>query len=246
MAGEFQRARSEEQREVRRQAILRVAADMVEEMPVADLTLNELSRRVGFAKSNVLRYFESREAVLLELLDSAWQDWLRRVATELPRSVDANEPVGARYQRVASVVTASLVDDRPFCELISVSAAVLERNISIDVARRYKLAAITNINAYAELVRRALPELGEQGAFNFSAGTQVAIAGIWPLAQPSEAMLCVYDDPALAQLRLDFATALEEMLASLLAGCLARWPATASVIPDRAGGDSDPININGS
>src|SRR5256884_6007587 len=74
-SGEFQRARSDEQREIRRQAILRVAADMVAEMPVAELSLNELSRRVGLAKSNVLRYFESREAVLLELLDSAWRDW---------------------------------------------------------------------------------------------------------------------------------------------------------------------------
>src|SRR2546430_10592107 len=156
MAGqsvEFQRARSEEQREVRRQAILRAAADMVAEMPVAELTLNELGRRVGFAKSNVLRYFESREAVLLELLDSAWRDWLQRVATDLPRSVDPAEPVATRYPRIAATVAASLVDDRMFCELISVSSAVLERNISHEVARRYKLAAIANTNAFAELIR---------------------------------------------------------------------------------------------
>jgi AcrR family transcriptional regulator len=35
---------------------------MLTEMPVAQTTLDELSRRVGLAKSNVLRYFESREA----------------------------------------------------------------------------------------------------------------------------------------------------------------------------------------
>ena len=67
----FQRARSEEQREARRRAILDAAAAMLTEMPLAQVTLNELSRRAGLAKSNVLRYFESREAVLLELLDSA-------------------------------------------------------------------------------------------------------------------------------------------------------------------------------
>src|SRR6185295_16951299 len=50
--------------------ILDTAAAMLEEMPVSELSLNELSRRVGLAKSNVLRYFDSREAVLLELLDS--------------------------------------------------------------------------------------------------------------------------------------------------------------------------------
>jgi AcrR family transcriptional regulator len=228
MAGQsadFRRARSEEQREIRRQAILRVAGEMVAQMPVADLTLNELSRRVGFAKSNVLRYFESREAVLLELLDSAWRAWLQRVATDLPRSIDTATPVATRYPRVAAAITASLVDDRQLCELISVSSAVLERNISPEVARRYKLAAIANTTVFAELVHNALGELSDQGAINFAAGTVVTIAGIWPLTQPSEAMLCVYEDPAMAQLRLDFGTALEEMLTTLLAGCLARWPA---------------------
>jgi len=62
----FQRARSDEQREMRRRSILDAAAAMLTEMPVAEVTLNGLSRRAGLAKSNVLRYFESREAVLLE------------------------------------------------------------------------------------------------------------------------------------------------------------------------------------
>src|SRR5580700_5854158 len=117
----FQRARSEEQREVRRRAILDAAAAMLTEMPVTEVTLNELSRRAGLAKSNVLRYFESREAVLLELLDAAWQDWL----AELGRSLgplagtgrSAPGPVGAaadggsareRGDELAAVLAGSL------------------------------------------------------------------------------------------------------------------------------------------
>ena len=92
----FQRARSEEQREARRQAILGAAAAMLAEMPVAEVTLNELSRRAGLAKSNVLRYFESREAVLLELLDAAWQDWLTRLDHDLARAVDRAAPAAER------------------------------------------------------------------------------------------------------------------------------------------------------
>jgi AcrR family transcriptional regulator len=222
---EFRRARSDEQRELRRQAILRVAADMVAQMPVADISLNELSRRVGLAKSNVLRYFESREAVLLELLDTAWRDWLQRLGTDLPRAVDPAAPVATRYPRVAATITASLVGDRLFCELISVSSAVLEHNVSPEVARRYKLAAIANTHALADLVRAHLGELSADGATYAAAGTLIATTGIWPLTQPSKAMLSVYEDPEMAALRLDFGTALEEMLATVLAGCLARWPA---------------------
>src|SRR6516225_10128140 len=104
----FQRARSEEQRAARRQAILATAAAMLAEMPVAEVTLNELSRRAGLAKSNVLRYFESREAVLLELLDSAWQDWLVQLEAELAGAVDAGAPVAERSGQLAATVAASL------------------------------------------------------------------------------------------------------------------------------------------
>src|SRR5437016_2014934 len=137
---------------------------MLTEVPVAQISLNELSRRVGLAKSSVLRYFESREAVLLELLDQAWHDWLDRLTATLPARVDASAAASTRYQQIASVVTASLVDDRLFCELISVSSAVLERNVSPEVARRYKLAAIANTTAYADLIRVHLAELSQEGA----------------------------------------------------------------------------------
>src|SRR5450631_138175 len=104
----FQRARSEEQREARRQAILGAAAAMLAEMPVAEVTLNELSRRVGLAKSNVLRYFESREAVLLELLNAAWRDWADGLAAEVRAVVHAEQPPSARGDQVAHLVAASL------------------------------------------------------------------------------------------------------------------------------------------
>src|SRR6476469_8596374 len=104
----FKRARSEEQRTQRRRMILDTTAAMLAEMPVAQVSLNELSRRVGLAKSNVLRYFESREAVLLELLDAAWQDWLAQLDAELADAVVAGDPVASRADQLAVAVADSL------------------------------------------------------------------------------------------------------------------------------------------
>src|SRR3954451_8766472 len=125
----FKRARSDEQRALRTRTILDTAAEMLGEMPVADLSLNELSRRVGLAKSNVLRYFETREAVLLELYDATWTAWLDRLDGLLPPA-DAPGDGRQRYERVAAAMSGSLVADPLVCELISVSASVLERNVS--------------------------------------------------------------------------------------------------------------------
>jgi AcrR family transcriptional regulator len=219
----FQRARSEEQREARRQAILGAAAAMLAEMPVAEVTLNELSRRAGLAKSNVLRYFESREAVLLELLDSAWQDWLARLDAELADAVVAGEPVASRADQLAAAVAASLAARPMLCDLISAQAAVLERNVSPQVAAQYKRASIAGISALGALLLRSVPELGEPAAFRLAGAAVMTTAALWPHTQPSAAMLAAYAaDPALAAMRLDFTATLREVLEVLTAGLLAR------------------------
>ncbi len=219
----FQRARSEEQREARRRAILGAAAAMLAEMPVAEVTLNELSRRAGLAKSNVLRYFESREAVLLELLDSAWQDWLVQLEKDLAGAVDAATPLAERSGRLVTAVAASLAARPMLCDQISAQAAVLERNVSPQVAAQYKRASIAGITALGGLLLRYLPELGEHDAVRLAGATVMMAGALWPHTQPSAAMLAAYAaDPALAAMRLEFGATVREVLEVMIAGLLAR------------------------
>jgi AcrR family transcriptional regulator len=219
----FQRARSQEQREARRRAILDAAAAMLGEMRVAEVSLNELSRRVGLAKSNVLRYFESREAVLLDLLDSAWQEWLAQLERDLGAAVDAGAPPAKRGDQVAATLAASLAARPVLCDLISAQAAVLERNISPRVAAQYKRSSLANLTALGRLLHGYLAELGEHDAGRLAAGAVLVAGALWPHAQPSVAMLAAYQaDPALAAMRVDFTAAMREVLELLIAGLLAR------------------------
>jgi AcrR family transcriptional regulator len=225
MATTFQRARSEEQRAARRQAILDTAAAMLGEMPVAELSLNELSRRVGLAKSNVLRYFESREAVLLHLLDAATKEWVEQLEGALAADDGAAPQAGARERgdRLAAVVAESLAGRPVLCDLISAQAAVLERNVSARVAAEYKRAAIGNAEAMARLVHARVPELGAQDAMRFTGAAFMVTGALWTHAHPSAGMLAAYEaDPALAALRLDFTATLRETLEVLMSGLLAR------------------------
>ncbi|TYB50542.1 TetR/AcrR family transcriptional regulator [Nonomuraea sp. PA05] len=218
----FQRARSEEQRELRRRTILDTAAAMLDEMPVAEVSLNELSRRVGLAKSNVLRYFESREAVLLELLDRAWKQWIDDLPARMAAEVGEDGPAGERGDRLAAVLTRSLQERQVLCDLLGAQAGVLERNVSADLAGHFKRTAIGNVDAMARLARQHLPELGDH-AWTLCAQAIMAAAAAWTHARPSAAMLAAYDaDPSLAVLRMDFAPTLQDLLSTLVAGTLAR------------------------
>jgi AcrR family transcriptional regulator len=218
----FQRARSAEQREERRRTILDTALKMLDEMPVAEVSLNELSRRVGLAKSNVLRYFESREAVLLELLDRALREWLAEVAGEVAAGVDPDRPAPARAGAFAAVVARSLARRTVLCDLIGAQAGVLEHNVSTDVVVRFKRSALGGLDTMAELLRGAVPEVGGEAA-PVCLLAMILAGGLWTHCRPSASARAAYEaDPALAMLHLDLAPALEHGLALLITGAMER------------------------
>jgi AcrR family transcriptional regulator len=223
MATTFQRARSDEQRAIRSQAILDTAAAMLREMPVADISLNELSRRVGLAKSNVLRYFDSREAVLLELLASSAREWIAHLAAELPSAVRRRAAFPRRAEQLAAALAGSLQERPVLCDLMSAQAAVLEHNVPVETVTRYKLAALADAEVLAGLVRDALPELGDDGAWRYVVSAWVMASALWAHARPPEAVLAAYAaHERLAKSRLDLAAALEDHLVTVALGLYAR------------------------
>ena len=219
----FVRAHSPEQREVRRATILNTARSMLEEMCVADVTLNGLSRKSCMAKSNVLRYFESRESVLLELCTEALTEWVRDLEPRLAEAVDPADPASARADRVAAVIAASLAERPVLCDLMSAQASVLEHNISTDTVLRYKRNAIANVDRLAGLVGGHLPELGAENAAKFTALAALLATSTWTHAQAPPAVIAAYEsDATLAPYRLEFESTLRESLEIVLAGLLNR------------------------
>ncbi|UCM90454.1 TetR/AcrR family transcriptional regulator [Streptomyces marincola] len=218
----FQRARTEEQREIRRRAILDAASAMLDEMPVAAVTLNELSRRVGLAKPNVLRYFESREAVLLELLDRYLEEWLTELAGALSADVDEERPMAERAVAVAGTLSRSLAGRVVLCDLFGAQGGVLEHNVSVEVVARYKRASLERLAAMAGLIRAYLPELGGNATL-FCLHTMAMAGALSAYSTPPPSLRAAYEaEPELARFHLGLKDSLELSLNATLLGVLPR------------------------
>jgi AcrR family transcriptional regulator len=181
----FKRARRPEQMEARRSAILEVARAMLAEKGVGEISLRELSHRVGLAKSNVLRYFDSREAVFLEVLDEEFGSWLAELQGLLGRP-RARKPNYLNETRVATTIADSLVARPLMCELIGSMAGELERNISADFARDFKARATERTLALGALVARHLPWLPPGFPDIFAEGALMLTAGMYPFSVPTD------------------------------------------------------------
>ncbi|MET9327815.1 TetR family transcriptional regulator [Tsukamurella sp. NPDC003166] len=218
----FQRARSEEQRQERREAIMAAAAAMLCEMSVASLTLSELSRRVGLAKSNVLRYFESREEVLLEVLMRSATACIVELDDAWSAEGRDDAPVAERTEAFAAVYARVAADHPDLLDLVSAQASVLERNVSTDAIVRFKRAALAGLDALAGVLARAIPELGDDAP---AVGSLMLTLSGAVYAQAEQSRLCesAYRvDPSLAVFRVDLVPALQSAVATVIAGTLAR------------------------
>ncbi|WP_405864643.1 MULTISPECIES: TetR family transcriptional regulator [unclassified Streptomyces] len=217
----FHRARSEEQRAVRRQSILHTAAGMLDEMPVAAVSLNELSRRVGLSKSAMSLYFESREAVLLDLLSEAAARYRTETAETIPEWADPSAPAPARARQVAAGLAATFAAHPMLCELLSVQHAILEHNISVDVATRYKRSSRDAIRWLAARLRDLLPELDDERALRAAHMVIILVGALWTRSRPAPSLLAAFQaDSSLAFMHPAFTEAFEAAIATFLRGLI--------------------------
>jgi AcrR family transcriptional regulator len=217
----FQRARRPEQMAARRAAIMEAARAMLAEKSVTDISLRELSERVGLAKSNVLRYFDSREAIFLELLDQECRAWLDELENVLgnPRP---REPNYANEIRVATTIADSLAGQRLLCELLGVTAGVLERNISVDFARDFKARAHANTVAFSRLVACHLPWLAAEVVELFAEIALTLTAGMYPFSMPTDPVRMAMAEMGMLDPHARFTGGLREGLVTWLIGAAAR------------------------
>ena len=218
----FQRARSEEQREMRRRAILDTAAQMLAEMPVSQLSLNELSRRVGLAKSNVLRYFESREAVLLELVLEQAHDLFIEAGNIIMHLVDNGDTAFVRARHIASLL-ARAYDERPMlCELLGAQLSILEHNVTTETIISFKRNGYQSLAKCVTAIHEAIPELTEAEAAEVGR-LSVLLAGVfWLRSHPPQAVKEAYDiDPTLSNAPQGFVAAYKRALTIFMHGMIA-------------------------
>ncbi|MER7707735.1 TetR family transcriptional regulator [Kitasatospora sp. NPDC097605] len=221
-ASEFQRARSPQAKRQREAAILEAARALGRERGIRDVTLTDIAAAVGMHKSALLRYFETREEIFLRLTAEGWDEWSRALTARLRDTPDLGPAA------VARAFAATLAARGPFCDLLAHAPLNLERNVSLDAVRDFKLATLAAREPVTAAVRARLPALTGQDVTDLFA-TAVALAGaMWQIANPGPEVAALYRaDPRLAHAVIDLEPRLTRILTATLRG-LTAGPGTPS------------------
>ena len=227
----YQRARRPEQKLERRDAILGAARELALRDGVRAVSLADIAARVGIHKSALLRYFETREQIFLELTAEAWRDWAQALHAGLDAAGSARFDATAASAAPGSAglvadVFAHSFGDRPLlCDLIAHTPLNLERNVSVETVRRYKRTSLAAVDEAAALVRRVLPALTLAECGEFVAALASLAGAVWQIANPAPALAELYaSDPALSRACVDLTPRLRRTAEILLAGLIPSRP----------------------
>lgn len=215
-APEFQRARSRAAKQVREAAILDAARALGAECGIRRVTLTDIANAVGMHKSALLRYFETREQIFLRLTAAGWRDWSAALLTELEALPSPTATT------VAATFARTLASRGMFCDLLAQAPMNLERNVSVDAVRDFKLGTHAAVDAIVAVVRRLLPALTEQDGVDLIAAATALAGAMWQMSTPGPDLAALYrSDPRLGHAVVELEPRLARMLTGLLDGYLA-------------------------
>ncbi|MGV0624908.1 TetR family transcriptional regulator [Mycolicibacter minnesotensis] len=212
----FQRARSDENKRRRAEALMEAARLVALETGVASVTLTAVAARAGVHHSAVRRYFSSHKEVLLRLAATSWQNWSATVCAAL------DEPGPMSPARVATILTDGLAADPLFCDMLANLHLHLDHEVDaervIEVRRKITAAGL----AMAEAIERALPELGTQGTLDLLLASYSLAAPLWQIAHPPTELADAYaaERQVPPEWNLDFTAALTRLLTATCVGLL--------------------------
>lgn len=205
---EKRRARSADDKELRRRSIVESARRILSR--ALDLRLEDVARGAGVAKPSLFRYFRNKEELVLEVYLLELEEITARLAGAL---------VGVRRagtQEIARALAAILVAHPLFVRLTTSVHTVLARRISVEAARRFKLALLAQLTASARALETLLPSLPPGSGLTLLVRFHAVVSGLWQLADHAPSVAAAIAGGGLDLFRVDFAHEVEHVFAALL------------------------------
>lgn len=207
------RAFTDEQKQARRSAILRVAMTRFADTSYDALSMAEIAAASGVAKGTLYLYFQSKEELFLALYEQELDGWF----DELDAALSGQQGAGS-IEGLLQLVSESLARRPAFLRLIAILHTVLERNVDHATALRFKTRLRERVLHTGQLLERNLPFLQPGQGAELLLKTDALVIGFQHLAEPSDVLRQVLAMPEMELFRVNLEQQLLSTLRTLLMG----------------------------
>jgi AcrR family transcriptional regulator len=178
MVKNWERARTEEQKEIREEEIFHAAKTLLLEHGFAEVTLSEIANSVSFSRANLYKYYDSTQNIYLALLGREMLNFsflflekAKRKKSTHTKKADVIE----EFVRDWVIIT-----EKQACLrlLLSISTTILERNCTEEVFIESKKASTVATITLSEGISYYFPKLTDPQTSDFVTFLMITLSGL--------------------------------------------------------------------
>ena len=169
----WERARSEEQVEYRVNEILEATAKLYEENRFEEITFVMIAKQAGFTRSNLYRYFKTKEDIFLKLLSNDISVWVEEI----------QENFGEREMPLSDFTdlwVSTLLKHERMLEIYTILNTLLEKHATLDALVDFKRSLMANIDLSLGVLVKVLPTDHHRATEFLNASIALA-TGMYPM-----------------------------------------------------------------
>lgn len=145
---EYIRARSEEQKQERRNEIISAAAELFAELPYHEITMGTIANKLGWSRSNLYKYAATQEEIFLSLHEVLHQEILETLACNLQNAPLEPHEFARRWAQ-------AYAKGGEFLRCQEILVSIIESNVTLERLTAFK-------RSFATLTRPAMEALERQ------------------------------------------------------------------------------------
>ena len=211
---EWERARTEEQKEKRIAEIVAATERLYEKYCFEDITFVLIAEEADFTRSNLYKYFSSKEEIFLEFLRQDIEKWRKNLVTKFKSDKDYF------VTDFVEIWVNTLVKHKRLLELIAILFSFLEKNTTVESLIEFKLSIKNDLEQLIGLICRIFPDLTEQKAADFVYLQFASAVGLYQMTDHSENQLKAMEHPELKDMKIEFSPYFKNSVEYILRGLL--------------------------
>ena len=212
-----QRARSAEDKDLRRAHLIEAATRLFADADFDAVTIARVAEAAGVAKGTAYIYFATKEALFLELVRADLLLWLDDLVLKLRRLRARN-----LSDAVPAAMARSLAEHPALCRLLILLHTVIEPKIDAASAVDFKYFLRDLLSRVSAEIVNKLPAMQTEQAQTLVLQMHALVISVAQLASPPPVIAQVIaDNPELQFMQIDFESFLRSTLTTLVRGTLA-------------------------
>jgi len=209
----WQRARTDKKKYERKETIYNAALTLFKINGYDKVSFNAIAAEAGFTKSNMYRYFSSKDDIFLSVFAELFDSWVTDFSLQLQSFEEDLEA-----QVFAKTWVNSLLTQPKLLDLMPILFTSLEKNSSFEQLLTFKRLSMNLLYRLTLDIARIYPDIAGEKAFKLLTLSYAATSNSWAATMQSEALNKIYQLDEFQALKPDFEKDLTSSIVIIIQG----------------------------